>query len=133
MKFLDWTILAIMYFGILAVVVLTKQYMRGVTDYLAAGRSAGRYLLTISAGIAGLGAITVVANMEMGYEAGFADLVAELRTRHPHATLVVTGRGSTERWGEEVRAAGADVICSWPVPYAMLSQVLHTRRDAAAE
>lgn len=68
-----------------------------------------------------------------GYEAGFADLVAELRTRHPHATLVVTGRGSTERWGEEVRAVGADVICSWPVPYAMLSQVLHTRRDAAVE
>lgn len=72
MKFLDWTIVAIMYFGILAVVILTKRYMRGVTDYLAAGRSAGRYLLTISAGIAGLGAITVVANMEMGYEAGFA-------------------------------------------------------------
>jgi solute:Na+ symporter, SSS family len=72
MKFLDWTILAIMYFGILAVVIFTKRYMRGVTDYLAAGRSAGRYLLTISAGIAGLGAITVVANMEMGYEAGFA-------------------------------------------------------------
>jgi len=72
MKFLDWTIVAIMYFGILTVVILTKRYMRGVTDYLAAGRNAGRYLLTISAGIAGLGAITVVANMEMGYESGFA-------------------------------------------------------------
>ena len=46
--------------------------MRGVADYLAAGRSAGRYLLTIASGIAGLGAITVVANLEMGYEAGFA-------------------------------------------------------------
>ncbi len=72
MKFLDWTIVAIMYFGILAVVILTKRYMRGVTDYLAAGRSAGRYLLTISAGIAGLGAITVVANLEAGYQSGFA-------------------------------------------------------------
>jgi solute:Na+ symporter, SSS family len=72
MQFLDWTILGVMYFGILATVVLTKRYMRGVTDYLAAGRSAGRYLLTLSAGIAGLGAITVVANLEMGFEAGFA-------------------------------------------------------------
>ncbi len=72
MQYLDWIILAIMYFGILATVVLTKKYMRGVTDYLAAGRSAGRYLLTISAGIAGLGAITVVANMEMGFQSGFA-------------------------------------------------------------
>ncbi|MBU8870926.1 MAG: hypothetical protein KOO60_08720 [Gemmatimonadales bacterium] len=72
MKFLDWTIVLAMYAGIVLTVVLTKRYMRGVTDYLAAGRSAGRYLLTISAGIAGLGAITVVANLEMGYEAGFA-------------------------------------------------------------
>ena len=72
MKFLDWTIVALMYFGILAVVILTKRYMRGVSDYLAAGRSAGRYLLTISAGIAGLGAITVVANLEAGFQSGFA-------------------------------------------------------------
>ncbi len=72
MKFFDWTILAIMYFGILITVVLTKRHMRGVSDYLAAGRSAGRYLLTISAGIAGLGAITVIANLEAGYQAGFA-------------------------------------------------------------
>jgi len=70
MKLLDWAIVAAMYFGILGVVIFTKRYMRGVTDYLAAGRSAGRYLLTISAGIAGLGAITVVANMEMGFAPG---------------------------------------------------------------
>ena len=72
MTTLDWTILLAMYVGIVATVVLTRRYMRGVTDYLAAGRSAGRYLLAISFGIAGLGAITVVANLEMGYQAGFA-------------------------------------------------------------
>jgi len=72
MTFLDWTIVLAMYVGIVATVFLTRRFMRGVSDYLAAGRNAGRYLLTISAGIAGLGAITVVANMEMGYEAGFA-------------------------------------------------------------
>jgi SSS family solute:Na+ symporter len=69
---LDWTIVFGMYAVIVGSVILTKRYMRSVTDYLAAGRSAGRYLLTISAGIAGLGAITVVANLEMGYQAGFA-------------------------------------------------------------
>ncbi len=46
--------------------------MRSVADFMAAGRAAGRYLLSISSGIAALGAITVVANFEMGYEAGFA-------------------------------------------------------------
>ncbi len=69
---LDWTITFGMYALIVGSVIFTKRYMRGVADYLAAGRSAGRYLLTISAGIAGLGAITVVANLEMGYQAGFA-------------------------------------------------------------
>ena len=72
MTTLDWTIVFVMYAIIVVTVIMTKRYMRGVTDYLAAGRSAGRYLLTISAGIAGLGAITVVANLEMGYQAGFA-------------------------------------------------------------
>ncbi len=61
-----------MYALIVSAVVMTRRSMRGVSDYLAAGRSAGRYLLTISAGIAGLGAITVVANLEMGFQAGFA-------------------------------------------------------------
>jgi solute:Na+ symporter, SSS family len=72
MSFLDWTILLAMYVGIVFTVVVTRRYMHGVSDYLAARRSAGRYLLTISSGIAGLGAITVVANLEMGYQAGFA-------------------------------------------------------------
>ncbi|RKZ11221.1 sodium:solute symporter [bacterium] len=72
MTSLDWTLVAAMYLTIVGAVVLTRGHMRGVTDYLAAGRSAGRYLLTISSGIAGLGAITVVANLEMGYAAGFA-------------------------------------------------------------
>ena len=69
---LDWIIVAAMYALIVGAVVMTRRSMRGVSDYLAAGRSAGRYLLTISAGIAGLGAITVVANLEMGFQAGFA-------------------------------------------------------------
>jgi len=61
-----------MYASIVGAVLLTKTHMRSVVDYLAAGRHAGRYLITISAGIAGLGAITVVANLEAGYESGFA-------------------------------------------------------------
>lgn len=61
-----------MYAVIMGSMILTRRHMRGVADYLAAGRSAGRYLLTVSAGIAAVGAITIVANLEMGYEAGFA-------------------------------------------------------------
>ena len=91
MTILDWTIIAVMYGIIIAVVVVTRGRMRGVADYLAAGRLAGRYLLTISAGIAGLGAITVVAQMEMGYEAGFAQYWWGLLTAVVHLAVMVTG------------------------------------------
>ena len=72
MSALDWTIVG----GLMAVVVwgalLSRRYSRSVADYLAANRSAGRYLLTMSNGLAGVGAITIVANLEMNYVAGFS-------------------------------------------------------------
>ncbi len=46
--------------------------MKSVTDFLAAGRNAGRYLVSVSSGVAGLGAITIVNHLEMGYVSGFA-------------------------------------------------------------
>ena len=46
--------------------------MRSVADYLSAGRSAGRYILSVAQGIAALGAISVVAMMEQNYVAGFS-------------------------------------------------------------
>ena len=46
--------------------------MKSVTDFLSAGRTAGRYLISVSSGIAGLGAISVVMFLEMGYVAGFS-------------------------------------------------------------
>ena len=46
--------------------------MKSVTDFLSAGRTAGRYVLSVSSGVAGLGAISIVMFMEMGFVAGFA-------------------------------------------------------------
>ncbi len=71
MTAVDWAILGIVYVGLIASVFVTKRYMRSVADFLAAGRTAGRYMLSVAGGMAGLGAITVVANFEMNYEAGF--------------------------------------------------------------
>jgi SSS family solute:Na+ symporter len=50
----------------------SNRHSRSVADFLAAGRSAGRYLVGVASGIAGLGAITIVGNLEMNYIAGFA-------------------------------------------------------------
>ena len=69
---LDWLILAGVYGALVGGVLLSRRYMQSVADFLAAGRTAGRYLISVSQGIAAIGAITLVANMEMNLEAGFA-------------------------------------------------------------
>ena len=70
--FLDWTIV----FVSLALMILSveagRRVMRSVADFLAAGRSAGRYVLCVASGAAGIGAITVVGNLEMNLIAGFS-------------------------------------------------------------
>jgi SSS family solute:Na+ symporter len=68
----DWAIVIAMLGVMVTGVVLTKSYMRSVADFLAAGRTAGRYVVSVALGIAGLGAITVVGLLEMNYIAGFA-------------------------------------------------------------
>lgn len=69
---LDWLIVGAMFVFLAASALVSRSHMRSVADFLAAGRSAGRYLIAVSAGAAGLGAITVVGNLEMNLLAGFS-------------------------------------------------------------
>ena len=69
---IDWLIVAIALGGMIYSVSLTKGLMKSVTDFLSAGRTAGRYLISVSSGVAGLGAISIVMFLEMGYVAGFS-------------------------------------------------------------
>jgi SSS family solute:Na+ symporter len=69
---LDWTIVVLMVLLMIGGASVAGAYMRGVADFLAAGRTAGRYLLAVSAGMAGLGAISILRDFQMNYEAGFA-------------------------------------------------------------
>ena len=69
---LDWLIIFITWVILVSSVPIAKKYMRSVADYLSAGRSAGRYILSVAQGIAALGAISVVAMMEQNYVAGFS-------------------------------------------------------------
>jgi len=68
---LDWGILVAFVVLVATTALLTRPLVRGVADFLAAGRTAGRYILSVSQGIAALGAITVVGMLEMNYVAGF--------------------------------------------------------------
>jgi SSS family solute:Na+ symporter len=69
---LDWGIILVMLAVMAIPVIASRRLTRSVADFLAAGRTAGRYLLSISGGIAGFGAITIVGLLEMNYLAGFS-------------------------------------------------------------
>ena len=72
LNWFDWTIVAAIMAMMIGGVFVSRRYMKSIADFLSAGRTAGRYMVSVAQGIAGLGAITIIANFEMNYHAGFA-------------------------------------------------------------
>jgi SSS family solute:Na+ symporter len=70
MTFIDWLIVVVSMTFLIAVVVGSRRYMRSVADFLSAGRTAGRYLITVSQGISMLVSITIVGMWEMNHVRG---------------------------------------------------------------
>ena len=72
MSWVDWCIVAIPMCLLIWVSIYSRKYARGVVDFLAAGRIAGRYVLSVGDMTAGLSVITLVAGCEQNYQTGFA-------------------------------------------------------------
>jgi solute:Na+ symporter, SSS family len=72
LSLIDWLIALVAIVVLFLGVRLSKKFVRSVADFLSAGRSAGRYMITVSQGMAAIGAITIVGQWEMNYVAGFA-------------------------------------------------------------
>lgn len=70
MHLFDWLILLIPLAAILWMAVHCRHYVRGVADFLAAGRVAGRYVISVGDLQAGLSVITLVALVEQQYQCG---------------------------------------------------------------
>jgi len=68
---LDWSLV----FGVivfsLVVAFKNKKHTKSVADFLVANRTGGRYMLTMAEGIAGFGAISMVAAFQSGIKVGF--------------------------------------------------------------
>ena len=71
MHYFDWSIVIGLLALMTATAIYTRRYTKSVAGFLAAERSAGRYLLCVCDGMSALGAITIVMMFEMYYEAGF--------------------------------------------------------------
>jgi len=68
LHWIDWTIVGIILSALMALALFVKRYMRSVSDFLAANRMAGRYIVSVSNGFGG--AISMVALWEMTYANG---------------------------------------------------------------
>jgi len=75
----------------LGMVFLSKNLMRSVSDFLATGRTGGRYIISMFHGTAALGAITVVGALEQNFNAGFNSRWWEMPTAVILVTISVTG------------------------------------------
>ena len=87
MTAIDWLIVSGVFGFIILSVIKTKNHTKTVADFLAANRSAGKYLIAVAEGVAGLGAISVIAMMQMYYENGFTATWWQMMTL-PVSTIV---------------------------------------------
>ncbi len=72
MSWIDWTILFVPLAFVMYTAVWSKRYVKGVADFLSAGRVCGRYVISVADVANALAVITLVAFVEVQYKTGFA-------------------------------------------------------------
>jgi len=72
MTWLSWMIVLLPMIGMVWAAFYSKRFVKDVADYLACGRVAGRYVISVGDMAAGLSVITLVATAEANYQAGMA-------------------------------------------------------------
>ena len=72
MNWIDWLIVLVPFSAVMALAVHARRYARDVVDFLAAGRCAGRYVISVGDVAAGLSVIILVAHCETTYKVGTA-------------------------------------------------------------
>ena len=99
MTWIDWLIVAIPVAVIVWLAWYAKRYARGVVDYLAAGRVAGRYVISVGDLTTSLSVITLVAGVEQNYQTGYGVNFWNLILFPIGIVLALTGF-CTYRWRE---------------------------------
>ncbi|MFA6931267.1 MAG: sodium:panthothenate symporter [Lentisphaeria bacterium] len=72
MSLIDWLIVIIPVLFVVGMGIYSRKYLRGVADFLAAGRVCGRYVISVGDIANALSIIGLVAYVEVHYKTGFA-------------------------------------------------------------
>jgi len=72
MHWIDWILVLCPLALVVWVGLRTQKYVKGVSDFLSAGRVAGRYVVAVATGEAAMGLISLVALFEAYYNSGLA-------------------------------------------------------------
>ena len=72
MSWIDWVIMIVPMIFVIGMGFYSRRYIKGVTDYLAAGRVAGRYVISVGDVAQGLAVITLIGYIEARYKTGFS-------------------------------------------------------------
>jgi SSS family solute:Na+ symporter len=71
MTAIDWILVIVPLLMVIGLAAYTQRYVKGVADFVSAGRCAGRYLLANARGEAGSGVTNTISNFEMIMISGF--------------------------------------------------------------
>jgi SSS family solute:Na+ symporter len=71
MTWIDWLIVIVPSIVVIVLARRVARYVTGASDFLTAGRAAGRYLVSVADGMAAMGLITAIGMFEVFYNSGF--------------------------------------------------------------
>ena len=91
MHWIDWCITLIPLTVIVGLAIYARRYIRGVVDYIAVGRVAGRYVISVGDMEAALGVISLVALVEVKYLTGYSLAYWELLSIPVGIIMSLTG------------------------------------------
>ena len=72
LSYFDWSIVLALFAMMMAMVLFSNSLVKSVSDFLATGRTGGRYIISMFHGTAALGAITVCGSLEQSITAGLS-------------------------------------------------------------
>jgi len=93
MTMLDWWVVGGVMALFLSMAYMANRLSTSVSDYLVAGRCAGRYMLTVASGTEWIGAIHIVAMFQIYYKTGLNGLWWVMLTSPILVYLAISGLG----------------------------------------